>query len=146
MKQAAIYAMGIVTGCAALVLADRFAPRAEATPTPFPTMAMAQDAGGGTLIAVSGSMENQREDVLWLIYKRPSTEEEAKLVGEPRDQVTILAYRLPQGGKNVEIPLCAARNAYADLLLPTYVPELKGVSLDVKQVADRLREEIANKK
>lgn len=145
MKHAAIYAMGIVTGCAALVLADRFLPSAEAAAPAVPSMAMAQDASGGSIIAVTGGIDAQREDVLWLIHARPTTEDEAKTLGEPKTHVSIVAYRLPRDANKVDIPLSAWRNATADLLLPMYVPEERDVSLDIPAVVKRLKDAIAAK-
>ena len=136
MRGWSIYAMGIITGTAALLGAERLVPRAEAAPA-LPRVAAAQDNVGGVILAAVGSSEVNRNDILWVVYKRPlSPVEQKKYPGRPRDRITITAYRAPAGlGAPVSLNLRAARNATLDHELD----ELIGGNRTVRAVAEQLR-------
>lgn len=137
MKRWGIYAMGILTGCGAFALVQRWAPTAEAE---IPRAAAVRAADGSTTLAVVGGSEANRRDILWVIRTEPVSAEIAKkLVGEPTQRVTICAYHAPTGsGSPVDLDLRAARNATADFLLL----EHKGSSLSVAGAVKKLKEQL----
>ena len=140
MKRWGIYAMGILTGCGAFALVQRWAPTAEAA---IPRAAAARAADGSTTLAVVGGSEANRRDILWVIRTDPIPAEIAKkLVGQPTQRISICAYHAPTGsGSGVDLDLRAARNATADFMLT----EHKYSSLDVAEVVKRLKKQLGIK-
>lgn len=133
MQKWGYFSMGIMSGIIAVLLTvvvlQNREPRAEASPLQTADSA----AGAGILIGTGASQANQN-DILWVIYKRPSDG------GGPSDvkkseKLTLCCYQVSNGARTIK--LAAVRDISYDMDLL----ELGNDRPHVKDIVEELRKQ-----
>ena len=135
------FAMGIMVG---IIAALSVALTMNAN-TAIASPARDTDNAGGGLIAVSGGTEANKQDMVWIVYKRATTAEDSGGTGVklPPERITLALYK-PPAGRPAEplIKLQSVREITWDLMLMVFpddklAPSLKDV---IKTVQDQKKE------
>lgn len=101
----------------------------------------------GSLIAGTGGMEANVQDMVWVVYKRTGTVDAAGGKGDPgaglanpEERITLALYKPPSGSKtNPVIQLQSVREITWDLMLMQY-PDKKGLVPSIGEVIKALKE------
>ncbi|OGG50007.1 MAG: hypothetical protein A3F84_02260 [Candidatus Handelsmanbacteria bacterium RIFCSPLOWO2_12_FULL_64_10] len=114
-----VFVMGTLVGVIACLSVALAMSHGQATAVAAPAAPAAQDAGGRLLIERGGTAANL-DDMLWVLYMRPTAAEDeggtaSKL---PKERITLALYKPPQGRlKDPPIQLQSVREISWDLQL-----------------------------
>lgn len=137
------FAMGIMVGVIAALSVALAMNAGHATAAAAPRSGT--DNTGAGLIAVSGGTEANRDDMIWIIYKRATTAEDSGGTGIklPPERITLALYK-PPAGRPAEpvIKLQSVREITWDLMLMQFpgdkiTPTLQDV---IKTVQDQKKD------
>lgn len=126
------FAMGIMVGIIACLTTALAMTHGQATAVAAPAPAV-QDAGGRLLIERGATAANI-DDMLWVVYMRPtSAEEEGGAASNlPKERITLALYKPPQGRlKDPPIQLQSVREISWDLQLMQLPNNIKPTLADV---------------
>lgn len=140
MQKWSYFSVGILSGVVAVLLTvvvmQNREPRAEAAVPPVPQAV--DNTGHGLMMGVGASQQNQN-DILWVIYKRPAARKagaDTKDVVAKDEKITLCAYQMANAARSLK--LAAVRDISYDMDLL----ELGNDRPHVKDIVEELRKQL----
>lgn len=135
MQKWTYFSMGIMSGIIAVLLTvvvmQNREPQAHAA-TPQGT----DNTGAGLMLATGGAQNNQN-DILWVIFKRPAPRKagaDTKEVLQKDERITVCCYQVGNGARNIK--LAAVRDISFDMDVVEYSndkPHVKDIIEELKK-------------
>lgn len=146
MSKGSLFTIGVMSGIIVVLACALFV---QTAPPSYAQSAMGDGSSG--LVVATGGLLSSTNDLFWVLYKRPPSEAEKKLLGKnfDGDRLTLCTYRAISGGGATgqgRLLLIAARDITFDLKMVGLdtdtiksVKEIKKAYEDALKQADKDR-------
>lgn len=135
MQKWGFFSMGIMAGIIAVLLTALVMQNREPLAHASAPQTVDGSTDGGLIIGTGASQQNQN-DILWVVYKRPSAKKAGAdardVVSQKNERITVAAYKIDVNGRQMK--LAAVRDISFDLDLLQYQNDRPAVKDIVEEI------------
>lgn len=137
MQKWGFFSMGIMAGIIAVLLTVLVMQNREPLAHASAPQSVEGTPDGGLIIGTGASQQNQN-DILWVVYKRPATKKAGAdardIVAQKSERITVAAYKIDVNGRQMK--LAAVRDVSFDMDLLQYQndrPTVKDIVEEIRK-------------
>lgn len=135
MQKWGFFSMGIMAGMIAVLLSALLMQNRESLAYAASVPQSVDNTGHGLMIGIGASQQNQN-DILWVVYKRPAQKKAGAdardIVSQKDERITVAAYKIDNNARQMK--LAAVRDVSFDLDLLGYMNDRPSVKDIVEEI------------